>query len=341
MRYIPGNLRTSILILAAAATVASCTKTEIYEAPNGEGLTIQAKSKHSDTTDAATRTPFEGTISGTNTLTAKVLTYKASNTLWSDGTMTFANTASPVQYTSATQTKYDANQTEEYTMHGLYPATGWGETTPPDQSTGTMSYSSLDGKTDVMAAKTTTTPTGAPTLEFNHLLTKLIVKIVAADAQSDTEWKTLDNIQLLKINGNADKVCKTLNYKLSDKTTTFATPGGPMDFYQMTGDDAYNDFKRSAAPVNITTTAATVAYCLVNPALITTDNFTLNVIATTATNGQRTKEVPITLDVKSGETTTAGYAYIITLTFDMTGIKAGATIKAWIPGDSTTETIEV
>lgn len=347
-------MKKLLYMLTAAALITSCTKTEIYEMPDGEGqgATIQAKSTHNGVTAAVTRKPFEGNITSGNQLTAQILTFRADKTLWSDGTMTFADAATTaVPYNSgATKLKFGAMDTETYSMYGFYPAASptWTYAgTDTDDATMTITF---DGNDDVMfASAITTTPVAQKAgtynpLTFDHQLTKLIIKINAKDAESGTEWGELQNIVVKKLAGSAANLTPELTCALKDGVVTFGGTPTDFNFYLYDG-TTYSDalYTTDLAEIEFDTddtTFATVAYTMVAPFnKVASGDVELAVTAET-TNGPRTVTVPVTFSNPATGTSTKGYAYDIKLTFDMTGIKAQATVTPWTPGGEGNHTID-
>lgn len=358
-------MKKVILMLTAAALIASCTKTEIYDMPDGEGqgATIQAKSNHNGVTASATRKPFEGAIASDNQLTARVLTFRAGadGDLWSNGTMTFADDGIVAYNAGATRTKFGADLTETYGTYGFYPetATDW-TVTGAAKDVATIAYT-FTGKEDVMvAAEVGTLPTYKVATEytaltFDHQLTKLVIKINAKDTDADTEWVTLDDVRLIKTNGTADELKNTFTYTFDGGTGAFSNPVASFAFFGYDAtykciDDLYTvgtaaNIVYEADPADLNP----VAYSMVPPFAINGDGaaadtnyeVTLSVDATSVSGARTNIEVPVNLTNPGASVSSKGYAYEITLTFDMNIIKAKATVTEWEAGDDSDDNIIV
>lgn len=330
----------------ALLTLASCSKSELANRPVVENdmVEIMATSK---ALTIETRAPFEGSIASDNTLTAVVLgstTTADYTTRYCDGTITFADDTNAKGFD--TTPKYYPVSDAPIFLCALYPTAlaDW-------KDIATTAKYTFDGKTDVMAAaevsgkKSTAMAGTVPSFTFNHLLTKLIVKVKADGDAAVGVWGDITGISLVKaMNGDVfDTAEVTLATGAAATGTAFSNPATDgMAFYRIDAaaytDNAVDDADNKIA---LTTTAEEVAYSLVAP--ITAENgvkhFTLSVdtkLGETVT----TKEVSFDLyKAKVGEEDpavfsgdTQGKAFEVTLTFKATEIVAKATVTDWVKG---------
>ena len=340
----------------ALLTLASCSKSELANRPVVENdmVEIMATSK---ALTIETRAPFEGQIAGENKLTAVVLgstTPADYSTTYCDGEMTFADNTNPVGFDN-TPKYYPVSDATVY-FCALYPTAlaDWKDIEK------TAKYT-FDGKTDVMAAaEVSNNKSGAmkatpdvPSFTFNHLLTKLVVKVKAEDEDAQNVWGDITGITLVKaMNGDVFDTAEVTLATGAAATGTAAFSNAAADgiaFYRIDAaatpaytDNAVDDADNKIA---LTTTAEEAAYSLVAP--IIADNgvghFTLSVdtkLGETVT----TKEVSFDLyKAKVDEETpaaifsgdTQGKAFEITLTFKATEIVAKATVTDWVKGGNT------
>ena len=338
----------------ALLTLASCSKSELANRPVVENdmVEIMATSK---ALTIETRAPFEGQIASDNTLTAVVLgstTTADYTTRYCDGTITFADDTNAKGF-DTTPKYYPVSDAPIY-LCALYPTAlaDW-------KDIATTAKYTFDGKTDVMAAaevsgkKSTAMAGTVPSFTFNHLLTKLIVKVKADGDAAVGVWGDITGISLVKAN-NGD-VFDTAEVTLATgaaATGTAATgtafsnaAANGMAFYRIDAaaytDNAVDDADNKIA---LTTTAEEAAYSLVAPIIAENGvkHFALKVdtkLGETVT----TKEVSFDLyKAKVGEEDpavfsgdTQGKAFEITLTFKATEIVAKATVTDWVKGGNT------
>lgn len=329
----------------ALLTLASCSKSELANRPVVENdmVEIMATSK---ALTIETRAPFEGSIASNNTLTAVVLgstTAADYTTTYCDGEMTFIDNTTAASF--ATPQYYPVNDDMVY-LCALYPtpATDW-------QNIGQTATYTFDGKTDVMAAaevsgkKSTAMAGPVPSFTFNHLLTKLIVKVKADGDAAVGVWGDITGISLVKANNGDvfDTAEVTLATSAAATGTAFSNAAADgMAFYRIDAaaytDNAVDDADNK---IVLTTDAVEAAYSLVAPIIAgnSADHFTLKV--STDLDGTPTvKEVSLKLStadeipvVFTGDT--QGQAFEITLTFKATEIVATATVTDWVKGGNT------
>lgn len=332
----------------ALLTLASCSKSELANRPVVENdmVEIMATSK---ALTIETRAPFEGSIASDNTLTAVVLgstTTADYTTRYCDGEMTFADNTTAASF--ATPQYYPVSDAPIF-LCALYPTAlaDW-------KDIATTAKYTFDGKTDVMAAaevsgkKSTAMAGTVPSFTFNHLLTKLIVKVKADGDAAVGVWGDITGISLVKANNGDvfDTAEVTLATGAAATGTAFSNAAADgMAFYRIDAaaytDNAVDDADNKIA---LTTTAEEAAYSLVAPIIAENGvkHFALKVdtkLGETVT----TKEVSFDLyKAKVGEEDpavfsgdTQGKAFEITLTFKATEIVATATVTDWVKGGNT------
>lgn len=333
----------------ALLTLASCSKSELANRPVVENdmVEIMATSK---ALTIETRAPFEGQIAEENKLTAVVLgsttsgDYTETTPRYCDGEMTFSDNTTAASF--ATPQYYPVSDAPIY-LCALYPTAlaDW-------KDIATKAKYTFDGKTDVMAAaevsgkKSTAMAGTVPSFTFNHLLTKLIVKVKADGDAAVGVWGDITGISLVKAN-NGD-VFDTAEVTLATGTAFSNAAADGMAFYRIdaTATPAYTDNAVDDADnkIALTTTAEEAAYSLVAPIIAENGvkHFALKVdtkLGETVT----TREVSFDLyKAKVGEEDpavfsgdTQGKAFEITLTFKATEIVATATVTDWVKGGNT------
>lgn len=336
----------------ALLTLASCSKSELANRPVVENdmVEIMATSK---ALTIETRAPFEGQIASDNTLTAVVLgstTTADYTTRYCDGTITFADDTNAKGF-DTTPKYYPVSDATVY-FCALYPTAlaDW-------KDIATTAKYTFDGKTDVMAAaevngkKSTAMAGTVPSFTFNHLLTKLIVKVKADGDAAVGVWGDITGISLVKANNGDvfDTAEVTLATGAAATGTAFSNAAADgMAFYRIdaTATPAYTDNAVDDADnkIALTTTAEEAAYSLVAPIIAENGvkHFALKVdtkLGETVT----TKEVSFDLyKAKVGEEDpavfsgdTQGKAFEVTLTFKATEIVAKATVTDWVKGGNT------
>lgn len=317
--------------LLAVAVMASCTQSEISDSrPDGEVAIELCSSALS--LDISTRSPFEGDISGTNKLSARVLAsttqgdYSSADII--NGVLEFSDSKTPVAFSP---TKYYPFNDRMY-FCGLYPSTAW-------TSIGTTASFTFDGKDDVMAAaEVNSTKSEAqaatPVLAFRHLLTLLTVKVKASDADAATAWGNLKEITLAKVGNGAPFTTVAVDLA----TGSAAADASPAVF---TGEDANFGFYTTGSDTKfanqnqaLTTASVETAYTIAAPVIADKDfnEFTLSVKM--EKGGTETViEVPVNLKGKGVSSdytgTTQGKKFTISLTFGQEDINAKASVEVW------------
>lgn len=332
-----------LVVIGMATLWAGCSKSNEHEIIDDAPGKILLKSK-AMSLEVETKAPFEGTISNSNKLTARVLASTesgayGSGALHANGTMTFGtNGVDSVVYNTGTGDGFAGNAfypgTQTLYFAGLYPADTW-------SSIGTTAAYTIDGKSDVMSAAQQSAKKGdaVPTLAFNHLLTKLEVLVLATDANVANAWGGITDMTLVKLNNgnNPNKVATVTLATGAAAFTAAATDSIPFYIYG-TSSPYYTDNKVSAlsTALAIPTTAGKVAYSMVTPigiAAATDASVTNAYTIALKTANSSWINVPVTITKTGGSfTSTAGYLFNITLTFKGSAIEAKATVAEWQDG---------
>lgn len=338
-------MKKVLFSLLALAAMVGCSKSELTSRPDGsrdENVEIKVKSV---ARSIETRAPFEGEIAEANKLTARVLVSKTESdytTPYHSGDMTFAdNGTTYVGFDGENKAYYPADGSTLY-LCGLYPAdVSWtGITTEANYV--------FDGKTDLMAAAQQSSSKADvqggthPTLTFKHLLTKLVVEIVAENQAAIDTWGDVTEITLSAAAGA--NVFNKATVTLSDGTAPTATAFSQqavngLPFYTIT-DGAYGDTAFTAQTYTLTTPdPVAAAYSLVTPITATgTNDYKIKVTTKKGAEAALTNEVAIGLKKKDADAAfegdTQGKAFTITLTFKATDIDAAAKVTAWEDGGS-------
>lgn len=352
-----------------AVALASCSRDDIPNEPvppippdpGKEDLVEIRLNSAVNPLEANTKAPFIGDIAGANELTANVLLTKttggfAAGSGIEQKSMKFSVNKANTELWNTKQ-YYPVDDSPVF-LCGLHPA-GFTWTA------GATAVYTFDGKTDVMAAPEVETkksdaqakPSQYKELVFRHLLTNLIIKAEAdlteanvTAAQVQEAWGAITSIELVKVQGAAEKRMNKVTVTLKDATAATATAFSldatyAVGFYKMSGKNfpttgttpadpfVFTDDAFASTP--IPDPAAAVAYSIIAPVTAAGMNdFTLLVKTENATAGV---EVPVKL-LTTGDT--QGKYCIVTLKFKNTTISATASVAAWADGGTATETIK-
>lgn len=236
--------------------------------------------------------------------TAKSIDWATGTT---DYTATIAETSGAMVLTPTPY--YPAAEDSYAYLIGYHP-----NTTKPTK--GIVAYT-IDGNTDIMYAKTVygykkTTDKLAPA--FNHLLSQLVIKVAGENDAALEAWGTISSISVKSVQ-------KKQNLKLSDGS--------------LTPDDTDNtatslEIKAQGGTYPTLTTSTTDAgYCMIPP------QTTVAKILLTVTTDKTSRDVEVSIPIGTGDsnrpadTTVAGEAYTITLTFKASEIKSEAKVATW------------
>ena len=358
-------MKKLIFSVLAVAAMASCSKSELVERP--ADATIAVKSEVL-TVKQGSKAPFEG-ITATESLTARVIASKVSGNFdptdaanWHDDNMVFVDgsNTTPVGYNPSRAYPTDGSSVF---LCGLYPASTTDWINFSTGTTGGVTKTTVeyvfDGKTDVMLAaqvetkksEVLATPAVHKTLQFNHMLTKLVVRAKANTTGAITDFGGITDIILTKANGNQPNTTMmgTLNDGTADpsKATSFQTPVASIPFYTVDASGVGTDTAfagQNVALVYVDNTTVTeapkVAYSMVTPIIADgTEDYELLVKTEKNTDGFAVK-----VNLKQPGNTaftgsTQGKAFVITLDFESTPIEALGTVTAWdevvLPDDIT------
>ena len=325
------DMKKLILSLATVAALASCATNENETPVLGNDDPVEIKVGYASL-EATTKAPFEGTINSDNPLTALVMgsrvskDYTSANIITNaNGTITFKdNGASAYGFDPAA---YFEGNADAY-LCGLYPTEGWG-------SISTTAQITFDGDDDVMAAKEVTAEKGeeAPTLEFLHKLTKLMIQFKSEDG-APGQWGKVTKIELTKVGAAVPANVATVT--LETGTVEFSgTAVTPCYVWNTSYTTTKFDGQSVTLPDNSEAEAINGAYVLCQPTDAQgTSDYTLKVYTENMTGGV---EVPINCDT-TGDTT--GKEITVTLTFKTTQITAKATVKDWENGGTASGNVE-
>lgn len=328
-------MKNLLFILMASALLLSCSNDfteKIVVPPIDNPVEIRLMSQ---TVSVTARTPFIGGISQSNPLLAMVPASMTSADYsspyggdhkymkFSDNGTTavgFVNTdgmtPSPKYYPSDNSNVY---------LCGLYPHNSWSEIS----STATAS---IDGKTDLMIAKeiTVSKASQSQTLVFEHLLTKLDIKIQAEDATAIATWGNVTAVKLKNV--KTDTPAGSVTVGLGTGIATFQTGSQSITCYQW--NTAYTDSGFSSQA--LTTTATNAAYVLCQPVTTAGNSVSEYTLTVSTINHSAEVEVPISLQGADGQelsdTDTSGQAFTVTLTFKSTQIEAKVSVTDWVSG---------
>ena len=326
-------MKKLILSLAALAALASCSSNEENEnlgINNNDPVEIKVGRA---SLEATTKAPFEGEISGSNTLTAKVMASSASGN-YVDNLLTNGNGTIKFEDNGTTAKGFETpvyypNDNEVYLI-GMYPddgATSW-------SVNATTATRAIDGNSDIMFAKQVTTTketNGKATLAFNHLLTKLNISVKANGADDQAAWngQTLSKIVLSQVAEQTPS--SQVQVTIADGTTDF-TGGTDAETpcYGWSGGINYTDTKFESETTPITTSLTPVAYVICEPVAAPDGDadYTL-----TLTVGGQEYPVPVGCNNHASLTSgTAGYEIDVEITFHGTAIMAKASVTPWADG---------
>lgn len=326
-------------LLAVAIMLAGCSQTETPNTDNHTATEIKLGAKVGGITATARAPQLDYTDFTTKVMLSNVAgKYTNSTTLFYAGTVKFTDAATEANF--EVPQYFPADGSDVY-LCGLYPCDvlPGGLWTISGEELTSASYV-FDGKTDVMTAgeKMSNKELGKkrtyPTLEFNHLLTNIVVAVKAEDAAAVEKWGKLTSISLV----NNLKNTVTVELKSGIATVDHFTGSVAPTFWQAsdadTGESKYKFANDSFVAIDIPTDKAqTVAYSMMAPLAYNSDKaqFTLNI---KTTNHPLGREVLVQLSKAESEETTQGRICVVTLTFKATEISMKATISPWEDGGS-------
>lgn len=353
------KMKKSVFMIMVAVALASCSENELNPAAEGDDvIRLGAGTRVSGTT---TRAPYVGAIGSTNKLTALVPSATASASYDTDkhtvtGTMTFDGGTSTGYDPASLGLPGEARFPSAAPLYlfGLYPATSvWAI-----DAGGATATATFDGSHDVMAAGEISTDkaevksavaagTGFKSLTFNHLLTKLEVKMQATSGG----LAEITNVQKIELVADAT-ASGTLPTEVTFDPTGVLAPDfasgtntvATLPFYRITttaGSTTYTDNSYVGQIYQPQPAAELQAYCLAAPvsasSTVGDDEYYIRI--TTATGASPVKILPIDLKNVGGSNfsgSTAGYAFSILVNYTVDDILVTATVTDWVSGGETT-----
>lgn len=349
-------------MLAISAAMVGCTETDVIGLDGGNEVDGRDRVEIKMATtvngvEAVTRAPFPGMDPGsvpppTQITKARVVIKKAASTDYgtphADGTMSFGAANTPVAFDGNLTSGVKYYPTDDSDLHfiGLYPETTWNHSVVSTLSE--FSYV-LDGKTDVMIARQKTNRKSQaqadahPNLEFEHILTRLDVKMLATDQAALEAWGNINGVVLYEVLGTTKPNTNAIFRPTAAAASmlSFDTPVAPatesFPMYECTGiaTPTFTDvaFTGLSKPL-VLAPAQYFAYTMMAPVTLTgTGHVTLRVYADNApltdANG---KYASVSVDLPVTTPETAGKYYTITLNFNIEEIMASATVAEWEDG---------
>jgi hypothetical protein len=340
-------MKKSFFMCMVAAVLVSCSKSVFENPVPADGLSIRLKSDGYFAW-ASTRVPFEGAFDANNVLTALVPArttsgdYSAPHAL---GTMTFNDNRIAATYDLpliSGSSEFPVLPSEEVFAFGVYPAANWTRT-----NNGIAKYT-FDGKTDVMGArevkitKAEVTAGTYQTLAFNHLLTKLKVKLRREGSYGIDKIGKIKSIEWVADDAASGNLKNLISFTALDATTLFdfASPAvKSLGFYMATesaGVPVYTDNPYSNRTYELTQDFTLQAYALVasvNATQSQKNEYFLRVVRTIG-GADQTNYIPFDLMGSDNKTpftgSTAGRAFTVLVNYMGNQIKAIATVTDWV-----------
>lgn len=229
-----------------------------------------------------------------------------------------------VTFTAGGEMYYQPNG-KNTKLLGMYP-----NTTVTVNTSNQATYA-LDGCTDLMAtawsatANRKSTTAQQPALTFNHLLSQLIISVVAENTAAVTQWGNI-SASGITVDGMKNSCVVTLPIPTAATAPTITSSSGSVSF---TVNDV--DGKAIAAKA-ITTTETVYGYCLMAPETYNS----ATPLKLTIKTAQAASGVSVSLPPTGVSTTytfEAGKAYTIRLKMTAQGIEPTASIAAWTQTD--------
>lgn len=331
-----------LMALAIAVTLVSCAKESLL---NNSDVEIAVRSTTIDGAGVATRAPFEGTISSSNTLKARVLSSTAMNfATVTDGTMTFTGSGAVGYDAAGLNGSIVLPATNPVYLFGLYPDANW------TYNPGSSAVYTFTGVEDVMATdrvstnKADITAGTYATLTFQHLLTKLEMKLHAASTTVANAFGNITAIELVDDMAGTGEIKNVVSVANNSDPLTLMKPTYSIDvsnpqttlsFYGLTsdasGDKVYGTNTQFSYP--LTTSSTLMAYSMVAPITATAleeKEYFLKI--TTANEGAKYIGIDL-LDTKGIPFvgSTRGRSFVISIFFKSNNeIMASAAVEDWI-----------
>jgi hypothetical protein len=228
---------------------------------------------------------------------------------------------------------YPADKSQTFQLIGWYPQGGRYSTT--DEGDGIVTFADLDGETDVLATKLVSGSYNSASktfqkIVFEHLLSQIIVKVIAQNIDGQTTWGDLKSISIK--DRKQSYTLKLPSTEGNSPTIVFSgavdnldlVKKNPADGSSIKGSDGATEYDDSnVLQIPVTSPSALAGYALIAPTIGDSEEFTLLLTTSTKT------EVPITLLAQKFE---KGKSYTITLTFAQylkIGVTSSDIIKGW------------
>lgn len=352
-----------LTVMAVAGLVSCSNETDSFNTVDPNEIRVAAQ-----TIDASTKAPLD---SKTSSFRAMVLTSSTSGdytTLYAPTAgkyMDFEDQTNKVGFVDAEgedSKQYYPSSTaaqQDVYISGLMPAA---TSTSGESAADVWKYAAgnlsitFDGNDDVMIAKEATARKNSDAaLNFTHLLTQLVVK-VQASVGDPTPWGDVTKIVLKNVGGESGKIYNQFTItgtELKSGTATVSTTAEAaseaVKFYNASASGSATSFTdteysgtNNSVLKSSQSTATTVAYMLCQPFAVkqTAGDTDLVLDVYTTTNDDDPKTVKIDLTSTSDLSSSAGYAFEITLDFQTNEIMASAKIADWQQGGSATGVID-
>ena len=250
------------------------------------------------------------------------------------------SSSSPYNLTFDPAIYYQTTKTKKTKLIGWHPAGG-------TLSNGVVSFSALDGETDVMATSLVEgcQNDAITSVTFDHLLTQISVKVYATDDATKALW---GGIKSIKVKGKKQPYTLTLPETSATAGTKITTVGftgtdnlplvqkdpsnNTAEIQQ--GNSAYGE--SNALELGSSDSKTLAGYAMFAP-VTGSGALKIELIVETEKGGTQTVEVNapannITNDSSTVNGFLAGYSYVITLKFSSAGIAPTVSVTAWQNG---------
>jgi hypothetical protein len=336
------EMKKSFLMVLAAAALVGCAKSE-GDPVIGESAEITLRSQVVDASGVVSRAPFEGDLTEAHPLVARVVASLNDDfsTVRANGVMNFIGKAS-ASYVKPSgfsgDSAFPAPSNTPVYLYGLYPST-WTTTTVSAPET------TFDGKTDVMATDVVSTSKDDVTagnyaeLKFEHLLTRLEVKLSAADDAK----ALIGAISAIKLVGNIGGTVNVNNKvvlsfpsgNLQSQFSSVSTTS--LNFYGLSLDDdkkkVYSDDIATVAAGTLKNNESIFAAYSMVGSVIADDTNPEYYLAFTTGASTPVKYIAVDLTDENDNPftgSTAGHSFVVSVYFKANGqITCTAKVYAW------------
>lgn len=339
------EIKIAFLYLLGGMILAACSDNE-YDLIDGSGETKITASVNSVALDAFTsKASYNATApSLTAPLRARVLVSKTSGVyveddLYANGTMIFTGTDKTVFDTKGfSGVNYYKNNDPLYFV-AMHPDSGWVFAPEPALSGKTMTYT-FTGKEDVMFAmekqSSASQSVNKPSFDFNHLLTKLTIKLVAENENTKKAWGKITDIELINANNEVTVLLDEADLETAAPVSSAynGSTSTTLSAHLISDDTPIKDYSTGIELPLASTNPNPLAYVLAAPVMASSDaeahEYTLRI----KTAAGYVQQVP--LDLKSLESgafsgNTQGCSFDVTLTFKAhkIAVENNLTLKNW------------